>query len=83
MRMTFYDATLFNLLPEMPKFYSALEQVTNFIPLRSRGIDTYDRSFDAQGKPVWGAGQDDAYEFRWLKVRDLPSLLVFKVYSHR
>ncbi len=40
-------------------------RITNTILLHSRGMDTWDRGFDAQGNQVWGAA-NESYQYRWL-----------------
>ena len=41
-------------------------KITNTIILRSTGMDTWDRGYDADGNQVWGA-ETDSYQFRWLE----------------
>ncbi|WP_013321691.1 chromophore lyase CpcT/CpeT [Gloeothece verrucosa] len=40
-------------------------KITNTIILHSRGMDTWDKGYDAQGHQVWGA-REDAYQYRWV-----------------
>ena len=40
-------------------------KITNMIILHDRGMDTWDRGFDAEGNQVWGA-KNESYQFRWL-----------------
>lgn len=41
-------------------------RITNTIILRSDGMDTWDRGYDAQGNQVWGA-DGESYQYRWVK----------------
>ena len=40
-------------------------KITNLIILHDRGMDTWDRGFDAAGNQVWGA-KNESYQFRWI-----------------
>ena len=41
-------------------------KITNTVILHSQGMDTWDRGFDAEGKQVWGAG-NEGYQYRWVR----------------
>jgi hypothetical protein len=49
-----------------PSNYRGAVKITNQIILHDRGMDTWDRGFDASGNQIWGA-REDGYEFRWIK----------------
>ena len=40
-------------------------KITNMIILHDRGMDTWDRGFDAAGNQVWGA-KNESYQFLWI-----------------
>jgi hypothetical protein len=50
-----------------PTNYKGAVRITNRIVLHRSGMDTLDRGFDAAGNLVWGAKDDEPYQFRWVK----------------
>ncbi|MGV2827296.1 chromophore lyase CpcT/CpeT [Myxosarcina sp. GI1(2024)] len=48
-----------------PTNYRGAVTITNSIILHARGMDTWDRGFNAKGDRVWGA-DETGYQYRWL-----------------
>lgn len=47
-----------------PTNFRGAVTITNRIILHDRGMDTWDRGFDAEGQQVWGA-EATGYQYRW------------------
>lgn len=49
-----------------PSNFRGAVSISNTVILHEFGMDTWDRGFDAEGNQVWGAKEDDPYQFRWV-----------------
>ncbi|NEO83466.1 MAG: chorismate mutase [Spirulina sp. SIO3F2] len=49
-----------------PTNFRGAVTISNTVILHEAGMDTWDRGFDAEGNQIWGAKEDEPYQFRWV-----------------